>query len=84
MRVLAIAVLADDPAAFYRYSNAQLQKLSPSTTGTMAAATQPFNIGGAQGIGRGFAGTLDEVAIYTHVLSSERIAAHYHVVQPQL
>lgn len=49
---------------------------------TMAPDTwSPFTIGGAfwadNGIGRGFNGTLDEVAVYTNILTSTQVQNHY-------
>lgn len=47
------------------------------TTQAMAAAPGNFVVGGFAAASNPFNGTVDEIAIYTGILSSARIAAHY-------
>jgi hypothetical protein len=51
---------------------------SASDTRSMAGSPDPFCTSSLQGLGEFFDGVIDEVAIYDHVLSAARVAAHYH------
>lgn len=64
----------------YVYVNgAQVKSAAVSGLANNGAAT--FNIGD-RGDGAPFAGRVDEVAVYSGVLSASRIAAHYYAGQP--
>ncbi len=64
----------------YAYVNgAQVKSAAVAGLQNNAAAT--FNIGD-RGDGAPFAGRVDEVAVYTGVLSASRIRAHYYAGQP--
>lgn len=64
----------------YAYVNG-VQVKSAAVTGLANNTAATFNIGD-RGDGAPFAGRVDEVAVYTGVLSASRIKAHYYAAQP--
>lgn len=64
----------------YIYING-VQVKSAAVVGLANNAAATFNIGD-RGDGAPFAGRVDEVAVYSGVLSASRIAAHYNAGQP--
>jgi len=64
----------------YVYING-VQVKSAAVVGLANNAAATFNIGD-RGDGAPFAGRVDEVAVYSGVLSASRIAAHYYAGQP--
>jgi hypothetical protein len=75
-------VAAFDGAALngYVYING-VQVKSAAVSGFEQNPTATFNIGD-RGDGAPFAGRIDEVAVYSGVLSAARVAAHYYAGQP--
>jgi hypothetical protein len=64
----------------YAYVNGVQVKSAP-VAGLEQNTAAPFNIGD-RGDGAPFAGRVDEVAVYTGVLSTARVQAHYYAGQP--
>ena len=58
-----------------------MQVKAAAVSGLANNTQATFNIGD-RGDGAPFAGRVDEVAVYSGVLSASRIAAHYHAGQP--
>jgi hypothetical protein len=66
----------------YIYVNG-VQVKSAAVSGFAVNTAATFNIGD-RGDGAPWAGRIDEVAVYSGVLSANRVAAHYNVGQPRL
>lgn len=67
-----------DGAQWALYRNGVLLGSTPDTTGVAAALATDWAIGSrGDGIGRLFAGAIDEVALYPQALSAAQIKAHY-------
>jgi hypothetical protein len=64
----------------YAYVNG-VQVKAAAVSGLANNTAAPFNIGD-RGDGAPWAGRIDEVAVYSGVLSADRIKAHYNAAQP--
>jgi hypothetical protein len=88
----ANAVFPDDGGFFHltvTYDGTEMklyidgvEKGSTGSTKSLPDTTKPFTLGAYNGTSNAFAGVLDEIAVYDHVLTLPRIQAHVVAANP--